>query len=111
MGLANILNTKTKSISLAALILGLASLVSAGLGLFRDRLLAGSFGVGDELDIYYAAFRIPDFIAMILIMGAISAAIIPLFSQYLVNSREEAWKFFSNFVCNFIGVIISPHCS
>ncbi|MBU0476511.1 murein biosynthesis integral membrane protein MurJ [Patescibacteria group bacterium] len=89
----NILNTQTKNITVAALILGAASLGSALLGLFRDRLLAGTFGAGDELDIYYAAFRIPDFVAMILILGAISAAIIPVFSEHLVRSKEEAWEF------------------
>ncbi|MEK7610704.1 MAG: murein biosynthesis integral membrane protein MurJ [Patescibacteria group bacterium] len=44
----------------AAVILAVSSLLSQILGLFRDRLLAGSFGAGTELDIYYAAFRLPD---------------------------------------------------
>jgi putative peptidoglycan lipid II flippase len=101
------LNSKTKTITSAAGILAIASFVSGLLGLFRDRLLAGSFGAGNELDIYYAAFRIPDFISTVLIMGAISAAIIPIFSQYLIRSREEAWRFFSNLInLFFISLII-----
>lgn len=97
-----ILNSETKTINRAAVILAASSLVSGILGLFRDRLLAGTFGAGSELDIYYAAFRIPDFVAMVLIMGSISAAIIPLFSEYLVKSKEEAWKFFSNLLNSFL---------
>ncbi|KPJ55282.1 hypothetical protein AMJ47_00165 [Parcubacteria bacterium DG_72] len=97
-----ILNSETKTINRAAVILAVSSLLSGILGLFRDRLLAGTFGAGSELDIYYAAFRIPDFIAMVLIMGSISAAIIPLFSEYLVKSKEEAWKFFSNLLNSFL---------
>lgn len=102
-----ILNTQTKNITLAAFILGAASLISAILGLFRDRLLAKNFGAGDELDIYYAAFKIPDFIAMLLIMGAISAAIIPVFSRYLTRSKEEAWEFTSALLNLFLAFLIS----
>lgn len=93
-----ILSSKTNTITSAAIILAVASLISGLLGLFRDRLLAGSFGAGNELDIYYAAFRIPDFISTVLVMGAISAAIIPIFGEYLVRSREESWRFFSNLI-------------
>jgi len=95
---SEILNSKTKTISSAAGILAAASLISGLLGLFRDRLLAGNFGAGSELDVYYVAFRIPDFISTVLVMGAISAAIIPIFSEYLTRSHEEAWKFFSNLI-------------
>jgi len=103
------LNSKTKTITSAAVILAVTSLISGLLGLFRDRLLAGSFGGEDlyKLDIYFAAFRIPDFISTVLIMGAISAAIIPIFSQYLIRSREDAWRFFSNLLnLFFISLII-----
>ena len=72
------LNSETKSISSASLILAASYLFSAVLGLLRDRLLAGTFGAGSELDVYYTAFVIPDFIALILIFGAISAAVIPI---------------------------------
>jgi len=102
----NILNTQTKNITLAAFILGMASFASILLGLCRDRLLAGKFGAGDELDIYYAAFRIPDFVAMLLILSAISAAIIPVFSEYLVKSKEEAWQFTSALLNLFLVVLI-----
>lgn len=101
-----ILNTQTKDITLAAFILGLASFVSAILGLFRDRLLAGRFGIGNELDIYYTAFRIPDFISMVLIMGAISAAIVPIFSEYLTRSKKEAFEFLSNLFNLFLFLLI-----
>ncbi len=101
-----VLNSKTKTITSAAGILAIASLVSGILGLFRDRLLAGTFGVGSELDVYYTAFRIPDFISTVLVMGAISAAIIPIFSEYLSRSHKEAWKFFSNLVNLFLLCLI-----
>ncbi len=73
----------------AAIILGTASLASRGLGLLRDRLLATGFGAGSDLDVYYAAFRIPDFLFNILIWGAISAAFIPVFAGYLAGKQRE----------------------
>lgn len=95
-------NLQTKNITLAAFILGATSFLSAILGLLRDRMLAGRFGAGSELDVYYAAFRLPDFIAMVLVMGAIAAAITPVFSHYLVGSREKAWRFLANLLNLFL---------
>lgn len=81
------------SVGGAALILMVASLASRVLGLLRDRLLATGFGAGADLDVYYAAFRIPDFIFQILILGAISAAFIPVFAGYLgIGKPKEASK-------------------
>lgn len=46
----------------AAYLLAVFAFFSLVLALVRDRLLAHFFGASQELDIYYAAFRIPDFI-------------------------------------------------
>lgn len=100
------LNSQAKTISSASLILAASYIGSAFLGLFRDRLLAGTFGAGNELDVYYAAFTVPDFIALILIFGAISAAVIPIFSSYLIKSKEEAWDYASVFLNIFLGFLI-----
>jgi len=100
------LNSETKSISSASLILAVSYFASALLGLLRDRLLAGTFGAGSELDVYYASFAVPDFVALILIFGAIAAAVIPIFSSYLVKSKEEAWKYLSTLLNIFIGFLI-----
>ena len=101
-----ILNSQTRSISAASIILALSYAGSAFLGLFRDRLLAGTFGAGKELDVYYAAFTVPDFVALLLIFGAISAAVIPIFSSYLIKSKEEAFRYASVFLNIFLGFLI-----
>jgi putative peptidoglycan lipid II flippase len=81
-------------------------MLSAVLGLLRDRLLAGTFGAGSELDVYYTAFTVPDFIALVLVFGAIAAAVIPIFSGYLLKSKEEAWKYLNTLLNVFIGFLI-----
>lgn len=89
-----LLNSKpSASIVSAAFVITMAGLASRVLGLLRDRFLASSFGAGDVLDVYYAAFRIPDLIYNLLIVGALSAAFIPVFTGLVSNDKEkEAWK-------------------
>lgn len=83
-------NGAITSVHAAALIIGGAGLLSRFLGIFRDRLLAGRFGAGRQLDMYYAAFQIPDLMATIFLLGAGSAAILPVFQEYLKEDRERA---------------------
>lgn len=103
------LNGPIGSITGAAAVIAFSSFVSRILGLFRDRVLAGEFGAGPELDIYYAAFRIPDFIYNLLIFGSLSAAFIPLFATYLTspNDRSEGFRF-ANVVLSTGVVIVLP---
>jgi len=94
--LSRLINFQTKNITFAAGILFVSSLISDLLGLFSGRLLAGHFGASSNLDIYFAAFRIPDFIYKILISGGVIVAFLPLFSEYFLKDKEEAWKFANN---------------
>lgn len=68
----------------AAYVLAAFALLSQLLALVRDRLLAGTFGAGGTLDIYYAAFRIPDF------LFATVASLLSLYALLPVLSRLEA---------------------
>ena len=82
-------NHQTKTVTFAALLLAVSGFLSRVLGLLRDRLLASHFGAGRELDIYFAAFRIPDFIYGILILGGITVAFLPVFSEYFRRKEEN----------------------
>jgi putative peptidoglycan lipid II flippase len=91
-------STPTTSVVSAAVIVAGFSLLSRVVGFVRDRILAGMFGAGDELDIYYAAFRIPDFIFQLVVIGALSASFIPIFTRYFGKDDNKAWKYTSNIV-------------
>jgi putative peptidoglycan lipid II flippase len=98
------------NIGWAAVVVGVASFISRFLGVFRDHILAGQFGAGDELDIYYAAFRVPDLIFNLLVLGALSAGFIPIFVSLLNNYDEpannhDAWRF-ANLVISSLIVIL-----
>ncbi|MEI6596644.1 MAG: lipid II flippase MurJ, partial [bacterium] len=88
-------NGEINSITVAALLVGGSSLISRLLGIFRDRILAGQFGAGDTLDIYYAAFRIPDLIFNLLVLGALSAGFIPIFTGLIKEPVEKLRSLFS----------------
>jgi putative peptidoglycan lipid II flippase len=114
-------NGEINSITLAALLVGGSSLISRLLGIFRDRILAGQFGAGDTLDIYYAAFRIPDLIFNLLVLGALSAGFIPIFTSLIKSPLEkiksllggddykEAWKLANN-ILNILGFSLLILC-
>ncbi len=104
--------SQTKTVTFAAFILAISSLISKILGLLRDRLLAGYFGASRELDIYFAAFRIPDFIYAVLIMGGMTAVFLPLFADYFEkykkeNSRNEKEARWPEEVLNFVNNVLN----
>lgn len=59
------------------------------LGFLKMTIIAQLFGTSRELDIFWAAFTIPDTIFNILVAGAVNAAIIPVFSSVLHKEGEE----------------------
>ena len=87
--LRKIFHAQSKSVTFAALLLGVASLLSRLAGVVRDRLLSGTFGAGAELDSYYAAFRAPDFIYNLFVLGAITAGFIPVFTRFMKPDDTE----------------------
>lgn len=91
-------SAKTKTITGAALVLSAASIVSRLIGVLRDRIFADQFGAGRELDIYYAAFRVPDLLYTMLIVGALSAGFIPVFMRVFVKSKKQAWLLTSRII-------------
>jgi putative peptidoglycan lipid II flippase len=79
--------TRSQLLVSAAALVALSTLLSRLLGLVRDRLFAATFGAGPVLDAYFAAYRIPDLLFNLLILGTLSAAFLPVFTAYL--SRGE----------------------
>lgn len=67
----------------AAYLLAAFALGSQLLALVRDRLLAAEFGASHTLDLYYAAFRIPDF------LFATVASLLSLYALLPVMTRLE----------------------
>lgn len=106
--LKRIIGAKTASVTFAAFLLGAASLVSRLAGVVRDRLLSGAFGAGPELDAYYAAFRAPDFIYNLFVLGAITAGFIPVFTKFLADGERgnEAANDLASSLLTLLGLVL-----
>lgn len=75
---------------LASTILISAMVVVARIfGFMRYRILVQYF-TKNELDIFFAAFRIPDLIFEILITGALTTSFIPFFVKYDKNKEQQS---------------------
>src|SRR3989344_1193277 len=88
----SILTIRQTSILSGAVVIMATVMLSKILGLIRDRLLAHTF-TPDTVAIFFAAFRLPDLIFQLLILGALSVAFIPVFTEYMEDKgKEEAFK-------------------
>jgi len=73
-------------------IISVLTLLSRGLGLVRDCVCAAVFGAGIVWDAFSFAFRIPNMFRMLFGEGAMSAAFVPIFTEYLeLRDKEDAW--------------------
>ena len=96
------------SLKTGAAILTATTFASYVLGLLRDRLLAQTFGAGRELDIFNAAFIIPDLLLNIFISGALAAAFIPVFTQLISQKNEkEAFETANSIISSGIIVLLA----
>lgn len=93
----------------AAYVLGIFAVSSQLLGLFRDRLLAHLFGASQTLDIYYAAFRIPDVLFLTIASIVSISVLIPFFINRLERGHQEA-KQFLNSIFSVFFVAIATIC-
>ena len=83
----------------ASLILTVAALASRLLGWVRLVVIGSQFGASREVDAYFAAFRIPDAIFQLVVAGALSAALIPVFQSYRARGQDaEAWELASSVI-------------
>jgi putative peptidoglycan lipid II flippase len=89
----------SSTVASAAFIVGAMSLLSRIAGLIRDRVLIGAFNgqSGNVLDVYYQSFRLPDLFFQLLVVGAVSASFIPVFTRaWAGDDKSRAWKYANN---------------
>jgi len=83
---------ETRSVVKAAGVIGLATFSSRVLGFIRDIVLAGLFGATPVADAFFVAYRIPNLLRELFAEGSMSAAFIPVFTEYhTLKSKQDAW--------------------
>src|ERR1700693_2671379 len=88
-------------------VIGAATLASRVLGFVRDMVVARAFGASPVTDAFFVAFRIPNLLRRLLAEGALSTAIIPVFTEYLERAGRAE---FGRMVRAVTGVAIVVLC-
>ena len=73
----------------ASIVLSAAFLVSRLLGYVRVAVLADGFGIGPELDAFYAAFRLPELVYQLVAAGALTSGLVPVLAGLVATEQDE----------------------
>ncbi|HEX5035874.1 MAG TPA: murein biosynthesis integral membrane protein MurJ [bacterium] len=84
--------SERKNIAKRAGMVGFFTLISRIAGLIRDMSVAYAFGTHVAADAFFVAFRIPNLLRRLFAEGALTVSFVPVFTQYLKKSYEEAKK-------------------
>ena len=94
------------AVAKAAGLIGVATFSSRILGFIRDMVLARLFGATPAADAFFVAYRIPNLLRELFAEGSMSAAFIPVFTEYhTVRTRREAWEFASAMFTTLLTIV------
>lgn len=96
-----------RQIAQAAVLVMALFVLSRVLGLLREVIIGHQFGTSSALDVYLAAFRVPDLLFQLIAGGALGSAFIPTFAGLLAQGRRtEAWRLASSII-NLLMLILT----
>jgi putative peptidoglycan lipid II flippase len=82
------------------------TLVSRVTGYLRDKVIAATLGAGLRTDAFFVALRIPNMLREIIGEGAMSSAVIPVYTKVSSDrSEEEARAFVGRLVATFAALL------
>lgn len=79
----------------AAAVISLGNILSRGLGLVRDLVIAASFGATASTDAYVLARTLPQIVYDLLVGTVITAAFVPVFVQVGSRDERQLWRLVS----------------
>jgi putative peptidoglycan lipid II flippase len=110
--------TEKTQILKSASIISLVTIVSRVLGYVRDQRISFLLGTTLSADAFVLAYRIPNLVRRLIGEGTVTAAFIPVFTNYMrENTTEELWGFANRLfwtlalilaVVTVLGVVFSP---
>lgn len=100
------INKEFSGLHEAAFLLGSAAVASQVLALVRDRIFANEFGAGAALDVYYASFRIPDFLFVSIASFVSVTVLIPFLIEKIGKGSEESKNFLNNVFTVFFATMV-----
>lgn len=98
--------TAAGTVKRAVGIIMVATLASRLLGWVKLTSMSSLYGRSLETEVFFAAFAIPDLIYLLVSGGAMTAAFIPIFTEFVSAGREkEGWRFAST-VWNMTAIVL-----
>ena len=98
---------ENQSVVKAAGMIGVATFSSRILGFIRDMVLAKLFGATPAADAFFVAYRIPNLLRELFAEGSMSAAFIPVFTEYhTLKSKQDAWELASAVFTTLLTIVI-----
>ena len=98
-------------------IVSMMTFISRILGFTRDIIIARFFGAGLGADVFFVAFKIPNFLRRLFAEGAFAQAFIPVLAEYRERGDKDLKQLIANtsgtlagilFVITLIGVLAAP---
>lgn len=98
-------------------IVSMMTFISRILGFIRDIVIARMFGAGLGADVFFVAFKIPNFLRRLFAEGAFSQAFIPVLAEYRQRGDKDLKQLIANtsgtlasilFTITALGVIAAP---
>ena len=94
-----------RSIAIAAAVIAVGNVVSRLLGLVREQVMAALFGATAATDAFVVASAVPQIVYDLLVGGAISAALVPVFVD-AVDDEERLWRLLST-VLTLVALVLT----
>ncbi|MFQ5586196.1 MAG: murein biosynthesis integral membrane protein MurJ, partial [Thermodesulfobacteriota bacterium] len=94
-----------RDITGAASVVGSATLLSRIFGYIRDAVIASAFGAGFETDVFFVAYRIPNFFRRLVGEGALTASIVPVFTEEIASGSRERRRALASRLITLFAVI------
>lgn len=85
-------------------------LVSAILGVIRQILLNARFGLGEEAAAFYAAFRLPETVSLLISGGALTNALVPVLVRAFARGGSPAANRLVNLTLTALLGVFAPLC-
>ncbi|MEN6402459.1 MAG: lipid II flippase MurJ, partial [Armatimonadia bacterium] len=87
----------TRGLAAAAALMVITTFGSRLTGMVRMMVLTHIFGATGEVNAFFQAFAIPDFVYFLIAGGALRTGFVPIFTEYITLGKyEQAWKTFSS---------------
>jgi putative peptidoglycan lipid II flippase len=101
------IDSRVRSSSKNAVLVGSGMLLSRILGFVRGRIFAHYFGNLAAADAFNAAFKIPNFLQNLFGEGALSSSFIPVYASLLASDREEEANRIARVTASLLTVVVS----